>query len=121
MNSMVIQILTIVISIATGGGLVSLLTVRAQRDRIVGESDVSKANAAKTYHEISMEMIEEARQQVAEMRSEMKSMKDELQETNLEVKALRGRVKELTEALDEKDRIIRLQEKELQALRGGSK
>jgi|SRR5690348_5107383 len=120
MSSSVIQIITVIISVIAGGGLVSLLTVRAQKDKIIGEGDVAKANAAKTYHEISMEMVQEARKQMSDMRSQMKDLQSELSLAERKVTALTRKVEELSELLDEKDRIIKQQEKELAALRGGS-
>lgn len=121
MSSTLIQVITVVVSVITGGGLVSLFTVRAQKDKIIGEGDVAKANAAKTYHEISMEMIQEARQQVADMRSQMKDLQADLTAAEAKVVSLTRKVEELSDMLDEKDRIIRSQEKELALLRGGNK
>jgi peptidoglycan hydrolase CwlO-like protein len=117
MSNSIIQVITVIISVVAGGGLVSLLTVRAQKDKIIGEGDVAKANAAKTYHEISMEMIQEAREQVSDMRAQMKDLQTELVRAEEKVAILTRKVGELSDLLDEKDRIIRSQEKELAALR----
>jgi peptidoglycan hydrolase CwlO-like protein len=109
----VIQIVTIVTSVLAGGGLVRLFTVRAERNKILGEGEVAQANAAKTYHQISMEMIQEARQQTNEFRDRLEDISTKFDRANDELDQLRGRIRDLTSELDERNKRIRELERAL--------
>ena len=101
MSPLLIQILTIVTSLVAGGGILRLVTIRAERNKILGEGAVERAIADKTYHEMNMEMLREARVELGYLRGE--------------VDELRVRVKNLSTDLDVKDRRIRDLEAQLNA------
>lgn len=96
---LVLQIFTTLASLVIGGGFVRLLTVRAERNKILGEGEVSQANAAKTYHEISMELLAEAREQA-------KGFKNDIAAMQAQMDGLQRKVQELSDLLEEKDREI---------------
>lgn len=96
-----IQILSLVAAVISGAGLSQLLTVGAQKKRITGEGAVAEANAAKTYHEMSMEVFREVRQEADKLHGKVSQLTDE-------VETLRVQIHSMSMQIDEKDRLIRI-------------
>lgn len=93
------QIISMIVAVISGAGLSQLLTVGAQRRRITGEGAVAEANAAKTYHEMSMEIFREVRQEADKLQSRVAAM-------TIEVENLRVQIHILVRENDDKDREI---------------
>lgn len=117
-TSQILSLVTAIMAFVAGGGIVRLFTVRAERNRIIGEGEYAQANAAKTIQEMSMEMLQEARVQVSEMKSDMLSNKNAMRDLNGEIDLLREKVRVLTDELDKKEQIIKEQARELASLKG---
>lgn len=93
------QILTLLVALISGAGLSQLFTIGAQRRRITGEGALAEANAAKTYHEMSMEVFREVRQEADKLQGKVTQLTGE-------VETLRVQIHQMSAELDEKDRII---------------
>jgi len=99
MNGTLGQILSMLVALVSGAGLSQLFTVGAQRRRITGEGAVAEANAAKTYHEMSMEIFRE-------VRLGADKLQDRVSRLITEVEGLQRQVHIMTLQLEEKDREI---------------
>jgi TolA-binding protein len=99
MNPTLSSILTFVVALVSGAGLSQLLTIGAQRRRITGEGSVAEANAAKTYHEMSMEIFREVRLEADKLQGKVTQLTGE-------VETLRVQIHSMSVQMDEKDRII---------------
>lgn len=94
-----IQVLTLLAAVVSGAGLSQLLTVGAQKRRITGEGAVAEANAAKTYHEMSMEIFREVRLEADKLQGKVTLL-------TTEVESLRVQIHSMSIQLEEKDRLI---------------
>lgn len=100
------QLLSLVGALVSGGVLGQLFTLGAQRRRIIGDSAVAEANAAKTYHEMSMEIFREVRVEADKLQSRV-------QQLTSEVENLQRQVHIMNIQLEDKDREIeRLKKKD---------
>jgi hypothetical protein len=93
------EIIQFIVALISGAGLTQLLTVGAQKRRITGEGAVAEANAAKTYHEMSMEIFREVRQEADKLQLKVSSLTSE-------VEILRVQIHSMSMQMEEKDRII---------------
>lgn len=99
MNFTTEHIVSLLVALAAGGFLTQLLSFGFQKRKSQDDSQLSQASAAKTYHEMSMEIFRE-------VRIEADKLQTRVQQLTTEVESLHRQVHLMTLQLEEKDKII---------------
>lgn len=91
------------------GGVIALMTVRAQRRKLLSESHNIDADAATKLSAASLALLEPARQEIDRLQKQLGEARAEVGALQAEVSTLRGQVSTMTKDLaDSHDEIRRL-------------
>lgn len=93
------QIVSLLVALIAGGVITKLISLPFDKRKSTDDSQLSQASAAKTYHEMSMEIFRE-------VRIEADKLQLRVQLLTTEVESLHRQVHLMTLQLEEKDKII---------------